>query len=139
MEVYPSKAKAAGLTMESAGKTHYFCSPECKAQFEKDPVQAVQKPAAEENQPVSPGSQNQPAANQPASPGFVRDPVCRMPVSEARAKAAGLEMEYGGKTYHFCSGQCKSHFIKAPERYADKPAPGVARQAAPEQGGHRHD
>jgi membrane fusion protein, copper/silver efflux system len=139
MEVYPSKSKAAGLTLESGGKTHYFCSPECKEQFEKDPVQAVEKPVAGDKQLDAPGSQSQPAGSQPASLGSVKDPVCRMPVSESRAKAAGLEIEYGGKTYHFCSGQCKSHFIKAPERYADKPAPGVARQAAPPQGEHRHD
>jgi Cu(I)/Ag(I) efflux system membrane fusion protein len=139
MEVYPSKSKAAGLTIESGGETHYFCSPECKEQFEKDPVQAVQKPAAAEKQLVSPGFQGQPAGNQPASLGFAKDPVCSMPESEARAKGAGLEIEYGGKTYHFCSGQCKSDFIKTPERYADKPAPGVARQTTPEQGGHRHD
>jgi RND family efflux transporter MFP subunit len=139
MEIYPSQSKAAGLTIESGAKTLYFCSPECKELFEKDPAQAVVQPVAGDKPSAPPGSQSQPADKQQAALSFVKDPVCRMPVAEARAKAAGLEIEYSGKTYHFCSGQCKSHFIKAPERYADKPAPGIAQQATPDKGGRRHD
>ena len=37
MEVDPAKAKAENLTSEHKGKTFYFCSDECKTQFEAKP------------------------------------------------------------------------------------------------------
>lgn len=36
MSIDPKKAKAAGLTSESGGKTYYFCEPSCKANFDRD-------------------------------------------------------------------------------------------------------
>jgi Cu(I)/Ag(I) efflux system membrane fusion protein len=42
------------------------------------------------------------------------DPVCGMYVDEARAKAAGLTAESGGKTYYFCSAEDKKSFLKNP-------------------------
>jgi RND family efflux transporter MFP subunit len=47
-----------------------------------------------------------------------KDPICGMEVDEARARAAGKTTEHRGKTYFFCSAQCKSQFEKSPERYA---------------------
>jgi YHS domain-containing protein len=57
-----------------------------------------------------------------------KDPVCGMDVDEAKAKAAGKALEHGGKTFFFCSDQCKTRFEQAPASYADK-------AAAPE---HKH-
>jgi class 3 adenylate cyclase len=43
------------------------------------------------------------------------DPVCRMVVDPGRA--AGL-LEYGGRTYRFCSLACAASFASEPDRYA---------------------
>jgi YHS domain-containing protein len=44
----------------------------------------------------------------------VKDPVCGMQVNE---KTANYKAEIRGKTYYFCSPECKSSFDKNPERY----------------------
>ncbi len=59
------------------------------------------------------------------------DPVCGMEVDQARAGAMGLTSEYQGKTYYFCSAECKAEFDADPARYVErppdrKPAPGPA-------------
>ena len=46
-----------------------------------------------------------------------KDPVCGMSVDPA--KAAGSS-SYQGKTYCFCSLDCKKNFDKNPEQYANK-------------------
>jgi YHS domain-containing protein len=43
-----------------------------------------------------------------------KDPVCGMQVDTAKA----LKSEYKGKTYYFCSRQCKDSFDKNPAQYA---------------------
>jgi len=43
------------------------------------------------------------------------DPVCKMKVDEKKAK---FKSEYQGKTYYFCSAQCKTDFDKNPKKYA---------------------
>ncbi len=45
-----------------------------------------------------------------------KDPVCGMDVDEARARAAGRTLEQDGRTYFFCSDQCRSHFAAAGHR-----------------------
>ncbi len=52
---------------------------------------------------------------------MVRDPVCLMELDPRNAKAV---VEYGGRTYYFCSGQCKEKFLAQPQTYLDK-APGM--------------
>lgn len=47
-----------------------------------------------------------------------RDPVCGMEVDEARARAAGRAVEKEGKTYFFCSDQCRSRFTGSSEKPA---------------------
>jgi len=46
-----------------------------------------------------------------------RDPVCGMNIDEDRAKTAGHLREYQGKTYFFCSPECRDEFIKMPQKY----------------------
>lgn len=47
---------------------------------------------------------------------FVIDLVCGM---ELTAKNVGFKSEYLGKTYYFCSQNCKEHFDNNPEKYAE--------------------
>jgi membrane fusion protein, copper/silver efflux system len=53
------------------------------------------------------------------SSAAVKDPVCGMDVDEAKARAAGKVVERGGKTFFFCSDQCKSRFESSPDRFAN--------------------
>jgi len=46
---------------------------------------------------------------------MVLDPICKMKVDEKKAK---FKSEYQGKTYYFCSAQCKKEFDKNPKKYA---------------------
>ncbi len=48
------------------------------------------------------------------------DPVCGMEVDLNRAGALGLMSEYQGKTYYFCSKECKEEFDKDPGQYVDE-------------------
>ena len=44
-----------------------------------------------------------------------RDPVCGM---EVTPETAEVTLEYQGRTYYFCSMNCKETFDKNPEKYA---------------------
>ena len=52
-----------------------------------------------------------------------RDPVCGMMVDPEKAKA---RVEYGGRSYYFCSTGCGKRFEQAPEQFLSAAAPGVA-------------
>ena len=43
-----------------------------------------------------------------------KDPICGMEVSYETAQARS---EYDGRTYYFCSLDCKEHFDQNPEKY----------------------
>lgn len=47
----------------------------------------------------------------------VKDPVCGMMIEKQDAVATA---DYRGKTYYFCSEDCKVEFQENPEDYADK-------------------
>lgn len=47
----------------------------------------------------------------------VKDPVCGMVIESQDAVGTA---EYEGKTYYFCSQDCKAEFQSNPEDYADK-------------------
>ncbi|MBC9877664.1 heavy metal translocating P-type ATPase [Bradyrhizobium sp. INPA01-394B] len=53
----------------------------------------------------------------PAESGKVLDPVCGMTVDPATSKH---RLDYQGRTYHFCSANCRTKFAAAPETYLDK-------------------
>ena len=44
------------------------------------------------------------------------DPVCGMTIDKSQV---AVTLEYGGKTYYFCSPGCKVAFEREPERYAE--------------------
>ena len=48
---------------------------------------------------------------------MAKDPVCGMNVEEGKAAATVV---YNGKTYYFCSANCKAAFEKAPAKYAER-------------------
>ena len=51
------------------------------------------------------------------------DPVCGMEIEEGQAKARS---EYDGRTFYFCSEECKELFDEDPAAYADNiPQPGT--------------
>ncbi len=50
---------------------------------------------------------------------MTHDPVCQMPVDPRRAAAM---VEHGGRTYYFCSAECRDKFLAQPERYSSKVA-----------------
>ena len=43
------------------------------------------------------------------------DPVCGMDAKESK-----YQETYGGKTYHFCSANCKKAFDKNPSKYIEQ-------------------
>lgn len=45
------------------------------------------------------------------------DPVCGMQVDP---KTAAGQSDYEGKTYYFCSDDCKKQFDKDPKQYVNK-------------------
>lgn len=45
---------------------------------------------------------------------MVLDPVCKLEVEPGTAVASS---NYQGRTYHFCSAQCKSYFDRNPSKY----------------------
>ncbi len=49
----------------------------------------------------------------------VKDPVCGMMIEQGDAVAAA---EHKGKTYYFCSEDCRVEFAAHPEDYADQPS-----------------
>jgi membrane fusion protein, copper/silver efflux system len=158
MEVLGGKARAEGLTVEHGGKTHYFCSKECKHEFlESSGLGKEQAPGGEMEHAVPPAA----GRTAPKVAGMSLDPVCGVSTHEGNAKAAGLVGEYGGKTYYFCSRACMRNFIDFPDRYAEAaarrekqqsaamlapaPAPAPAAPPAgrkstplPSEGGHHH-
>jgi membrane fusion protein, copper/silver efflux system len=60
----------------------------------------------------------------------VKDPTCGMEVDQGKAEAAGKVSQHGGKTYYFCSEQCKRKFDANPDSYLKKTAAPMA--------GHKH-
>ncbi len=57
------------------------------------------------------------AATAQANSQRVKDPVCGMEVDAAQAKTSGMAIEYSGRTYYFCSEDCRQKFDKNPEIY----------------------
>ena len=51
-------------------------------------------------------------------PATLIDPICGMTVVVDKAEAAGLLIEYEGRTYGFCRDGCRRAFIEDPARAA---------------------
>ena len=56
-----------------------------------------------------------------------QDPVCGRPVSVRKSEEAGRTAVYDGKSYYFCSEECRQAFDKEPGKYAGRiKTPGTA-------------
>jgi Cu+-exporting ATPase len=117
MAVDERRAAAAGRKVEHGGKTHYFCSDECKRKFEAEmaggekPANTAMPPDVRALAPAA-GAQHTPAPSAAAT-----DPVCGMEVDLAEAKAAGLTSQHHGRTVPFCNESCKKAFDADPAKY----------------------
>ena len=47
---------------------------------------------------------------------MTKDPVCGMSIEESKAAAS---LVHQGRTYYFCSENCKTKFLQDPLRYAE--------------------
>ncbi len=64
---------------------------------------------------------------------MAKDPVCGM---EVDTNKANFQTTYQGKTYYFCSAECKRDFDKDPKKYAKE---GMGEhEHGMEHGEHRH-
>lgn len=101
----------------------------------EQPTPAVTPPS-----PATPTSPAPQVAKQPMAPvEKSKDPVCGMMVRRERAIADGLTFDVDGKTYYFCSADCKEQFRQDPQRFLSKPAGEQASPPASGHGGHPHD
>jgi Cu(I)/Ag(I) efflux system membrane fusion protein len=121
-----------------AGRTYYFLMNECKAEFDKDPAKfadgaktqaggeaqrtSSSMPAMDHDHRVesAAGASNTPPAPRQATQAMATDPVCGMGVSVKEAIAARLTREHNGRTYYFCSEDCKKQFDADPGKYVRK-------------------
>jgi membrane fusion protein, copper/silver efflux system len=78
-------------------------------------------------------------ASQGVSGAASTDPACGMTVDESRANAAGMTSVYRGKTYYFCSTECKLKFDKTPQSFTGKPAKPEDSGHHQQSGGSHHD
>ena len=53
--------------------------------------------------------------------GVERDPVCGIELMPGKEEA---EVQYEGRTYHFCSRECRDLFVKNPADYLKEEAQG---------------
>ncbi|MFB3814202.1 MAG: efflux RND transporter periplasmic adaptor subunit [Terriglobales bacterium] len=109
MEIDQQKARAAGRVVEYQGTAVYFCSEQCKRDFQKSPAQY------QKSEPPPPQPSPRPQMKSAQVEDSALDPKCGMTVNIAGAKKAGLTSKYRGKTYYFCSGGCKEEFDSDPE------------------------
>jgi YHS domain-containing protein len=94
MEVDSKSART--LKHEYKGILYYFCGEPCKKKFEATPEKYIPKQTVKQVNKA-------------------KDLVCGMDIDPSAAGT--LKTEYQGKTYYFCSKQCKTHFEANPTEY----------------------
>jgi YHS domain-containing protein len=103
---------------EYEGKTYYFCCENCKDAFIKDPEKYIIKEEPEGHM----HHQMEESTEEHAGHMHIEqdedvmavDPVCGMELKKADAKAT---YEHNGKSYYFCTEECKDKFVKEPGNY----------------------
>ena len=97
-------------------------------------------PAAVSPPPAAPSLPEPQIGKQPITPvEKSKDPVCGMMVRHDRAVEDDLTFDVDGRTYFFCSAECKEQFRQDPQRFLAEPAGGQAAPPSPAHGGHHHD
>jgi len=66
------------------------------------------------------------AADAGTSAAAVKDPVCGMDIDQNRVSLDGKKSEYGGKTFYFCSDNCKRLFDGDQQSYVGTTATGAS-------------
>jgi membrane fusion protein, copper/silver efflux system len=135
LDVDESTAKMTGNTSMAQGKTYYFCSDQCKQEFDANPAEWT----GEGNGGAS-GAKRQGTGNLTIS----IDPVCKMPLYTGKANAIYRQSEHLGSTYFFCSDFCKRKFDQQPDLFVREPGrPSSVLQSSPATAptgeGQRHD
>lgn len=96
----PLDSATAAFQSSFDGRIYYFCSIGCQTIFDTNPAGNAQRPS--------------PTAT------LTRDPVCGMMVEPEQALHG---LEYGGRTYYFCSTGCRNVFTANPAEYVGLPQP----------------
>jgi len=112
------KKSEATPKYEYEGKTYYFCCENCKDAFIKDPEKYTIKEEPEGHMHHQMEERTEEHAGhmhaEQDKNGMVVDPVCGMELKKEDAKAT---YEHNGKTYYFCTEECKDKFVKEPGNY----------------------
>jgi membrane fusion protein, copper/silver efflux system len=109
--------KASTKSVEYNGHTYYFCSDDCKSRFIANPGKysghSSMVARRESEDPRSPEKEMHDSSQ--ISSSMVKDLVCNMEVDPS---IPGIRhSEYRGKTYYFCSEQCRKSFEENPQRF----------------------
>ncbi len=106
-------------SFEYKDKTYYFCCPDCKDTFVKNPTEFLKEEGGGEHQHGEVGEgmhehgdQEMHGEHQESATAI--DPVCGM---EVKIEGAKHTYELEGKTYYFCMAGCKDKFAENPEAY----------------------
>jgi YHS domain-containing protein/multidrug efflux pump subunit AcrA (membrane-fusion protein) len=105
MTVDAASARTERCVFEDQGKTWFFCNPECKEQFARNPAKFRSPPSAQDK------------ATPAAVPGKSIDPVCGMSVTEDKARLSNRTSTYQGRAYFFCADSCKAEFDENPGKF----------------------
>jgi membrane fusion protein, copper/silver efflux system len=147
MDVDREKAKAAGRVSLHRGEAYYFCSDQCKRQFDANPEkyrrQGTPQPPRLSSVPAPtappPREGAAPAAGRPESDSVAErlrlaERTMNMTAADAGGRtifatdpvcgaevdttaADALKSIFRGKTYYFFSDDCKAEFDRSPEKY----------------------
>jgi YHS domain-containing protein len=60
-----------------------------------------------------------------------KDPVCGLEISAKKASKENRATHYNGRTYYFCSEECKREFEKNPNRFIQKTSEETSMEKAP--------
>ena len=96
--------KDAVATSIYKGTTYYFCSKQCKEDFDKAPESFIGEKV------VMPKMEEMVSATSKDRAEMAKDPICGMVIPKARS----IKRVVGGREYYFCSETCVKTF-EAPE------------------------
>src|SRR4030042_6155919 len=96
--------KYAVATATYKGATYYFCSKQCKEDFDKAPESFIGEKV------VMPKMEEMVSATSKARAEMAKDPICGMVIPKARS----IKRVVGGREYYFCRETCVRAF-EAPE------------------------
>ena len=96
--------KDAVATSTYKGATYYFCSKQCKEDFDKAPESFIGEKV------VMPKMEEMVSATSKDRAEMAKDPICGMVIPKARS----IKRVVGGREYYFCSETCVRTF-EAPE------------------------